>query len=209
MTTQFKTFRFSEMEVKTDGDAGTIQGYGSTFGGDPDSYGDIIAPGAFKASLKQRMPKMLYQHDSGLIAGVWDSAEEDNHGLFLKGHFIPTTVSQNAYQECLAGALDSMSIGYRTNDQQYDPKTGTSTLTDITLYEVSLVTFPANENATISAVKSMPTTIRELEKCLRDAGYSRTDAKAIVQHFMAKEEDQRDAEPDLTPLFSDFFKAFN
>ena len=63
-----------------------------------------------------------------------------------------------------------MSIGFSVNDAAYDAKTGLRTLTDLILFEVSLVTFAANTNALIGSVKSMPTTIRELEEYLRDAG---------------------------------------
>jgi HK97 family phage prohead protease len=215
MTIQFKTFRFADMRVKTDADTGQISGYGSTFGGAPDSYGDVIAPGAFKSSLKQRTPKMLYQHDSGMIAGIWDSAEEDNHGLFLKGHFINTTTSQNAYEECKAGAIDSMSIGFSTLDQDYDPNTGIRTLKEIDLYEVSLVTFAANQNALISAVKNAPTNLRDFERFLREAGYSRDDAITIAKHGFKAIDLQREADPEPSAddanlqAYFDLFKAFN
>lgn len=208
MATAIKTFRFADMQVKADGTAGTLEGYGSSFGGDPDSYGDVIAKGAFSASLRQRMPKMLYQHDSAMIAGVWDTAEEDNHGLFLKGRFINTPLSQQAREECAAGALDSMSIGFSTNDQDYDPKTGIRTLKDINLYEVSLVTFPANQNALIGAVKSMPTTIREFEELLRDAGFTSAAVTKIAARGFKARDEARD-EPDLTPLYDKLISFTN
>ena len=94
MAIEIKTFHFTEMQVKADGDAGTIEGYGSTFGGDPDAYGDIVAKGAFADSIARTMPKMLYQHGSGKHAGIWKQGAEDNHGLYLKGNFINTLLSQ-------------------------------------------------------------------------------------------------------------------
>lgn len=69
MATEIKTSRFIDMQVKADGDVGTIEGYASSFGGDPDAVGDVVAKGAFAASISRSMPKMLYQHDSGKIAG--------------------------------------------------------------------------------------------------------------------------------------------
>jgi HK97 family phage prohead protease len=83
MKHEIKAFAF-EFEAKEDGDAMTLQGYGSTFGGEPDSYGDVIAKGAFGDSLKARTPKMLYQHDPRRICGVWDEAKEDSKGLFCE-----------------------------------------------------------------------------------------------------------------------------
>ncbi len=65
MANEIKTFRFTDIQVKTDGNAGPIEGFGSTFGGDPDAYRDIVAKNAFANSIAKTMPKMLYQHDSG------------------------------------------------------------------------------------------------------------------------------------------------
>jgi HK97 family phage prohead protease len=142
-----------QFQLKAVGDDIQIEDYGSTFGGEPDSHGDIIAKGAFTDSLKARMPKMLYQHNKSQFAGKWTDAAEDNHGLYLKGRFMNTPLSQQAYTECKEGVLDSMSIGFATLDDDYDPTTRIRTLKTIDLYEVSLVTFPANPNATISEVR--------------------------------------------------------
>jgi HK97 family phage prohead protease len=201
MQHEIKTFAF-EFEAKQDGDVMTIEGYGSTFGGDPDSYGDIVAKGAFKDSLKARLPKMLYQHDPRKLCGVWTEAKEDSKGLFLRGSFIDTTLGRDAYVEAKSGALDSMSIGFSCSSADYDEKKGTRTLKQINLFEVSLVTFPANTNALITGVKSIPTTIRELEDFLRDAGgFSRAQAKSIAVHGFKAAEEQRDAD-DLTPFLN-------
>lgn len=191
-----------ELKATDDGSM-TIAGYGSTFGGDPDAYRDLIAPGAFTASLRERMPKMLYQHDSSRICGVWDEAYEDSKGLYLKGHFIDTTLGRDAYQEAKSGALASMSIGYSTKSYTYDEDADVRTLQEVKLWEVSLVTFPANENAIITSIKhNMPGTIREFEKLLRDAGgYSLQQAKAIAADGWKAIDPQRPVGPDLTPLY--------
>lgn len=80
------------MEIKADTikESGEFEGYGSTFGGKPDSYGDIIAVGAFANSLAAHkaagtMPKLFWQHDVSKPIGKWLEAKEDNKGLFLKG----------------------------------------------------------------------------------------------------------------------------
>ncbi len=195
-------------ELKAVGDEIQIEGFGSTFGGQPDSYGDIIEKGAFADSLKKRMPKMLYQHNSQQIAGKWLDAAEDNHGLYLKGIFIDTPISQQAYAECKAGVIDSMSIGFATLDSDFDPNTGIRTLKTLDLFEVSLVTFAANSNALISAVKSAPKTIREFEARLRDEfGLTHAQARDVARDGFKALEPARD-EPDLTPLFEQL-KAFN
>ncbi len=203
MTKELKAFRFDDMEVKQDGDLMTISGYGSTFGGEPDAYGDVIAPGAFAETLRQRMPKMLYQHRSDKLCGVWTEAREDGKGLFLKGAFLNTTLGRDCYEEAKAGALDSMSIGFRTLAEELDKGSKVRLIKAVKLYEVSLVTFPANENARVIAVKGEPPqTIREFEELLRDAGgFSRERAKAIAAHGFKAEDAQRDAE-DLTPTLT-------
>lgn len=132
----------------------TVEGWASTFG-NKDSYSDIIVPGAFAATLKERMPKMLWQHDSGELIGVWDTATETPQGLYVKGRFADTARGNEAYTLAKMGALDSMSIGYSTIDASYDYDTGVRTLKQLDLWEVSLVTFPANDQARITTVKAM------------------------------------------------------
>ncbi|WP_020471476.1 HK97 family phage prohead protease [Zavarzinella formosa] len=144
---------FSLHELKTDDEARTVEGWASTFG-NKDAGDDIILSGAFTASLAVRKPKMLWQHDTGELIGMWDAATETEKGLYVKGRFADTPRGNEAYTLAKMGALDSMSIGYSTLDYDYDPKTGTRTLKKLDLWEVSLVTFPMNEQATITTVKS-------------------------------------------------------
>ena len=141
------------LEIKADAEDRTVEGWASTFG-NKDSGGDIIVPGAFADSLTTRMPKMLWQHDTGELIGVWDAAQETAKGLYVKGRFADTPRGNEAYTLAKMGALDSMSIGYSTMDYDYDPKTGVRTLKQLELWEVSLVTFPMNEQATITTVKA-------------------------------------------------------
>ncbi|MGE4043328.1 MAG: HK97 family phage prohead protease [Acetobacteraceae bacterium] len=202
MTKEIKAFRIAEMQVKAADDGShTISGYGSTFGGEPDSYGDIVSAGAFAASLKERMPKMLYQHRSDQLAGVWTKAYEDTKGLYLEGKFLTTPIGNQAYEECKAGALDSMSIGYSTIQSAWNDDTNIRTLIELKLWEVSLVTFPANENAIITNVKeALPDNVRDFEKFLREAGFSREKAKIIAARGFKAADDQREAEPDLKAI---------
>lgn len=181
------------LEIKEDGNS--IEGYASTFG-NIDSYGDIVMAGAFKKSLKKRMPKMLWQHDTRQIIGVWESAKEDDNGLFVKGRFVNTQLANEAKELVKQKAIDSMSIGYAIDRYEYDEKKDIRKLLDVELYETSLVTFPANDKAVITALKSEQIkTIRDFENFLRDAGYSRERAKFIASKgFLTAEELERDAE---------------
>jgi HK97 family phage prohead protease len=165
---------------------GTFEGYGSVFHV-KDSYGDVVMPGAFTRTLadaqsKGRPPAMLWQHDYDRPIGVWESMREDGHGLVVKGRIATQTRDgRDAYELLKLGALTGLSIGYRTKKSVWDEPSKTRQLTDVDLYEVSPVVFPANDAARVSAVKGdgLPT-VRELEDALRDAGLSRKQAKAIL-----------------------------
>jgi len=178
---EFKHFRLHD--VKADDAARTIEGWASTFGNE-DSDRDIIMPGAFTASLKERMPKMCWQHDNTLIPGIWDEAKESAQGLYVKGRILDTTLGNDTYKLVKAGAIDSMSIGYSAKKYEIDTETYVRTISEIELYEVSLVTFPANEQARITSVKSETgdfMTERQFEKFLRDVGnLGQEEAKTVV-----------------------------
>jgi uncharacterized protein len=175
-------------ELKAVGDDGAVEGYGSVFGV-RDSYGDVIVPGAFAKSLAEHKasktnPAMLWQHNPGEPVGVWDAVEEDAKGLKLKGRIaLDTTRGREAHVLMKMKALNGLSIGFVATEKDYD-KDGNRLLTGIDLWEVSLVTFPANTAARITSVKSADvgaiTTIRQAEKLLRDAGFSNDAAPAFI-----------------------------
>jgi hypothetical protein len=165
------------LELKAEGDAGEIVGYGSVFGNE-DSYGDRIEPGAFVQTLARRMPKMLWQHDWEQPIGRWIEAREDEVGLHLKGKLSLGTDRGREARELIAdGVLDGLSIGFRTVTAGWDGNV--RLLKAVDLWEVSVVTFPANDAATVTAVKSAFTQ-RDLESRLRGLGLSRTAAKALL-----------------------------
>lgn len=171
-------------ELKADGE-GIVEGYGSIFGNE-DSYGDIVAPGAFEETLAEakavgRYPAMLWQHDPSEPIGVWTDMAEDSRGLKVRGKFADTQRGQEALALVKMGALTGLSIGYSTVGAEYDDQAETRTLTKVKLWEVSPVTFPANDKARITRVKSADIkTERDFERFLRDAGFSRTEAKRIA-----------------------------
>ncbi|WP_299838589.1 HK97 family phage prohead protease [uncultured Paracoccus sp.] len=123
-----------------------IEGYASLFGL-TDQGGDAVLPGAFAASLKRLgevggRVRMLWQHDPAQPIGVWDEIREDGKGLWVKGRLL-TEVAQAREAAALigAGAIDGLSIGYRTIRAERDQK-GRRRLAEVELWEVSLVTFP-------------------------------------------------------------------
>lgn len=179
-----------------DAAAMTFSGYGSVFN-TIDSYGDTIAKGAFKATLREwkssgKLPKLLLQHGGGgmfgsnaddmVPIGKWEEMREDDHGLFMRGRLfdVDTDRVKATYAAMKEGELDGLSIGFRTRKSKTDETTSIRTLTDVQLFEVSLVTFPANDPARVAEVRAEDITEREFEKYLRDAGFSKTAAMTVI-----------------------------
>lgn len=179
-----------DLDTKALNDQGEFEGYASTFG-NVDRGGDICVQGCFTESLQKRPAgkvKMLYQHDTSRLCGVWTEMSEDSRGLYVKGRLLLTTQDgKETYELMRAGALDAMSIGYRTLLDEIDRTTGVRKIMKADLLEVSLVTFPMNERATVSAVKSTVAFStqdwRDIEAALRDEGLSRADAVKAVSGF--------------------------
>lgn len=189
--------RAFSFEIKAVGDDGTIEGYGSVFDV-KDSYDDVIKPGAYTATLADHkaagtMPAMLWQHDSDEPIGVWIEMVEDGKGLRVKGQLLlATTRGREAYELLKVGALKGLSIGFMAKEWSYQDDL--RILTAIDLWELSIVTFPANQKATVTGIKSgEAVTARNAEQILRDAGFSKADATAFVSRVMKLGEERRDA----------------
>jgi len=190
------------LQLKAVGEDGTVEGYGSIFGV-RDSYDDVIAPGAYAISLAAHkaegtMPAMLWQHDATVPIGIWTEMVEDGKGLRIKGKLALDTVKgAEAYALLKMGALNGLSIGFVSKQWTYDRDTDVRTLTEVELWEVSLVTFPANDKARITSVKAADVagikTIRQAEQSLRDAGFSADAAKALIAEVKRIALDERDA----------------
>ena len=188
-----------ESEVKSDA-KGIFTGYGSIFGNE-DQGNDIVKKGAFTKSLTKRPPskvKMLFQHKTDEPIGVFTDIYEDSKGLYVKGQLaMGTQKGRETYELLKMGALDGMSIGFKadpTKQGYNENKRGVRTLKEVDLMEISLVTFPMNEQAMVQSVKGNSKSIRDWEKILRDAGgLSRTEAK-IGAKALAESLNQRDAD---------------
>lgn len=189
------------LQLKATGDDGTVEGYGSVFGV-RDNYDDVIAKGAFAATLAQHksegtMPAMLWQHDATEPIGVWTEMVEDAKGLRIKGQLaLDTTRGKEAYALLKLGALNGLSIGFVSKQWAYDRDTEVRTLTELDLWEVSLVTFPANEKARVTNIKGASEELvvpKDAERILRDAGFSKADATAFVSRVMRMGEERRDS----------------
>ena len=192
-------------EVKTVGADGTIEGYGSVFGV-KDSYADVIQKGAFDKSIKahreaKSMPALLWQHDASQPIGIWTEMSEDANGLKLKGKLAMDTVKgKEAHALLKMGALNGLSIGFMTKQAQYDEKTEVRTLTEVEIWETSIVTFPANTKARITHVKSVDDlqTPKDAEQILRDSGFSKADATTFVSRVLRMGEQRSDSADSTT-----------
>ena len=207
------------LTIKSVSDSGEFEGYGSVFGVE-DSYSDVVVRGAFTATLekwkaKSRLPAMLWQHNMNEPIGIYTEMREDDVGLYVKGRLLidADPLAKRAHAHMKAGSLSGMSIGYMLDDYEYDKEKGVWILKAIDLWEVSLVTFPANDDARITDVKSLlargeTPPPSKVERALREVGFSGTQAKA----FMAKgysavsprEADAEDAMQSLKSLLTRF-----
>lgn len=169
-------------ELKSDMESGSFEGYASTFG-NIDLVGDVVLKGAFNG-IEGKTIKLLYQHDTDKPIGIL-SAKQDDIGLFVKGEInLDVQLGREVKSLMKQGALDAMSIGFITSDWDYDNK-NVRQLKKLDLKEVSIVTFPANELALITSVKSNRESIkneRDFERTLRDLGFSKKEAVAITLH---------------------------
>ncbi|PYG34577.1 HK97 family phage prohead protease [Pelagimonas varians] len=132
-----------------------IEGYASLFGA-CDQGGDVVTKGAYARSLTklsgdQRAVKMLWQHDPAQPIGIWDEVREDDRGLYVKGRLLESVErGREAAALIEAGAIDGLSIGYRTVKSSKNDK-GQRLLNELELWEVSLVTFPMLPSARVAA----------------------------------------------------------
>ena len=134
----------------------TFEGYASTW--DEDQVGDIIHQGAFKKSIIEGLPanriKVLWQHDQPL--GMPVEMSENDHGLYVKGKISRTRLGDEALELMRDGVVDRMSIGFSIPaGKSFFDEAGRRNITEVKLMEFSPVTFPANESAVITSVKSL------------------------------------------------------
>lgn len=139
-----------------------FSGFASTFGGEPDAFGDVIRPGAFAASLRRHkaagtLPKLFFTHDPSQVPGKWLDMFEDADGLVAEGMLANTTLGRDLDELIKIEAIDALSIGFRIppGGAQWDSD-GVRILSEIDLHEVSLVSLPANPSARLSRGSQQP-----------------------------------------------------
>ena len=154
-----------------------IEGYASFFGM-KDTGGDVVEKGAYTASLEAlkkagQSVKMLWQHRPEEPIGTWDEVRETEKGLYVKGRLLPDVArAREAAALLRAGAIDGLSIGYRTVKATKNSK-GQRLLSELELWEVSLVTFPMLPEARVGAKGQEP-----LDAVLREIAGAFDEARA-------------------------------
>lgn len=140
-----------EVKAVADAESGwEIAGLASTFWGEADAYGDVVAPGAFAASIAERPTKFLYEHYEPI--GKQLELRETEDGLYGRWSVVDTRAGTDAHKLAKAGVLDALSIGYIPVEWEYRDD-GVRVLRRVDLFEVSAVAIPANPNAVITDVK--------------------------------------------------------
>ncbi|THA68053.1 HK97 family phage prohead protease [Ensifer adhaerens] len=165
---------------------GEIFGYASAFEGPPDSYGDIIAKGAFRRTLADHKregttPAMLWSHDMKAPIGRWQTIYEDDYGLHVRGQLnMETSRGRDAFEHLKSGDVGGFSIGFFPAVGGTQKLTGgTQLLTEIELVEVSVVAIPANRRARVQGVKTLSSKT-ELIDLLREGGLPKAAATRIA-----------------------------
>jgi hypothetical protein len=194
--------KFMPLDCRAVAGDGTFEGYASIFNRE-DMGRDVILPGAFRESLARRGAsgvKLLFQHDANQPIGVWTALEEDHRGLYAQGRLMrEVEKAREVHALMRAGALDGLSIGFRTVKGRRDRASGVRRLEKVDLWEISVVTFPLLPEARVASVKARPfagaaPTEREFERWLtRDAGLTRTEARAVLRSGFIGLEALRDA----------------
>ena len=150
-------------EIKADN--GIITGYASTWTREPDSYGDIVAKGAFAESIKNikaagKVLPLLYNHDNeelkNFIGTVYE-LKEDDHGLYFEGAFDGTYEAQRARELAMDGRLVKFSFAYDVLDQgevELEDGRKANELRKLNIHEISLVLYPANPDTSVVSVKA-------------------------------------------------------
>lgn len=183
-------------------DGGSITGYASTWTREPDFYGDVVAKGAFAASIERieaegRTLPLLWNHDAGDLKsyiGTVTGLAEDEHGLLFTATFDSTPEAQRARELAMDGRLCKFSFAYDVIDQK-EVELGdgrkANELRQLDVHEVSLVMYPANPDTSVVEVKGADTQVEITERL---GGASRTvTVKAGRRNSKADEDAIRQA----------------
>ena len=154
---------YKSFQLKAD-ETGKIAGFFSTYEKTPDSYGDIIAPGAFTKTIEDRKATghpfpLCFNHDFSAVIGAVNTIEEKEQGPYIEADFLDTQLGQDVRKMVQSGAIYQFSFAYdvlknRAPNAEEKANGVTNVLEEVEVYEVSVVTVPANSNAQVTDIKS-------------------------------------------------------
>ena len=179
---------YKNFGLKADAESGKISGYFSTYDRIPDSYGDIVAPGAFTDSIKAREDSghpfaLCWNHDLDQIIGKVDSIEDTEKGPLMTASFFDTPLAQEKRSIVQSGVVYQFSFAYSIEDaKQVTLEDGTKAneLRKLDLHEVSIVPIPANPRAEVTEIKADDVEAKDAEPEVKSgARNSKKDADAI------------------------------
>ena len=217
-----KTADFLISDVKMDTGTGEFTCYGNVKNV-VDFANDNVVDGAYMKSIEEHkakgtMPLMLFMHDPyALPVGTWLDMKEDKHGLFMRGKLANTTMGKDIAELFKTKALNSFSIGYSINEEEWNGEKRANNLKSINLHEVSVVTFACNTESTLVAMKSklkdgeLPTR-KELKKYLQGTGLSAKEAQNIAHNFKEKADEEvqevevEETEKEVVDIFAELEK---
>lgn len=161
MEHKYKSF---ELKAKED-ETGMIAGFFSTYDESPDSYGDIIRPGAFTETIKKRKESghpfpLCFNHDFSQVIGAVEKIEDTEKGPYIEAKFLDTDLAQDVRKMLKSGAIYQFSfaydvLGWEEPSEEQKKKGIWNVLTKLEVFEISVVTVPANQNAVATEVKSI------------------------------------------------------
>ena len=179
MEHKYKDFALRKSADDTEKDSGTISGYFSTYDRIPDSYGDVIAPGAFTDTIKAREESghpfpLCWNHDLDQIIGKVDKIEDTEKGPLMTASFFDTPLAQEKREIVKSGVVYQFSFAYDVQGWERptaeEEKAGImNVLTKLDLFEVSIVPIPANQNAVMTEIKAGRRNSKKDEDAIKQA----------------------------------------
>lgn len=158
-------------------DTGSISGYFSTYDRIPDSYGDIVAPGAFAETLKKREESghpfpLCWNHDLDQIIGKVESIEDTEKGPLMTATFFDTALAQEKRALVQSGVVYQFSFAYdilEAGPVELEDGVKANELKKLDLFEISIVPIPANQHAEVTDIKSGKRNSKKDADAIREA----------------------------------------
>lgn len=194
---------YKSFEVKAD-EAGTIGGYFSTYDRTPDSYGDVIAPGAFTDTIKKRAESghpypLCWNHDLNQIIGAVDASliKDTEKGPIMTAEFLDTPLAQEKRDLVKRGIIYQFSFAYdilEAGPVELENGIKANELRKLDLFEISIVPIPANQNAVMTEVKADEPEVKSGKRNSKKDADAIREAITLLQGVLGELEEVEDPE---------------